>query len=447
MSFVVASICACFLAWLAPEDKYDPTTLVFPPFLHVWVQKATATHLKLYTKNQIEVRDPQGVAAVRLDSWENAKRTEDDDELTVYGVNAGYDMIIYNTSLSALSFYGINERGEKRLKQPQGIAAHHGGDVYVADTGNHRVVHLFNPGRELQFVRALAGLRAPRDVAIGEDRTVYIADTGNNRVVVFHDDQYLRVLADSLAVQQPVAIALSDAAEPWSYFHENAVVVVDQNCQRIQKFSPEGKLLHSWHTQEKGLTDAKLSDLALDYYGNVYATDVARHCLHKLNRRLEYLTAFGRKGKGKNEFDEPRGIAIYKRFGQVIIVERAAVQYYWVGTDVLDFTAGRSPQLPLLQLDYFLTEASYVQVEIFDAEKKLLATPVQKSLRFPGAQRDLLDGNWKILPAAAAPGDHAALAQQLTPVQPGDYLTRLTIKPTYSSYKHFEKTVEAAVRF
>ena len=95
MTLVVVLVSALLLAGPVPGNKYDPTTLVFPPFLHVWVQKATATHLKLYTKNQVEVRDPQGVAAVRLDSWENAKRPEDDDELTVYGVNGAYDMIIH----------------------------------------------------------------------------------------------------------------------------------------------------------------------------------------------------------------------------------------------------------------------------------------------------------------------------------------------------------------
>src|SRR5262245_57393479 len=130
MSLLVLSIFALLLDGPARENKYDPTTLVFPPFLHVWVQKATATHLKLFTKHQVEVGDPKGVASVRLDSWENAKRTEDDDELTVYGVNGAYGMIIYNTSMSSLSFYGMNERGEKRLQQPHGIAAHHGGDVY-----------------------------------------------------------------------------------------------------------------------------------------------------------------------------------------------------------------------------------------------------------------------------------------------------------------------------
>ena len=115
--------------------------------------------------------------------------------------------------------------------------------------------------------------------------------------------------------------------------------------------------------------------------------------------------------------------------------------------DVFDFKAGSANLPALLQLDYLLTEASYIQVEIFDDRKHLLATPFHKTLRFPGAHREVIDGNWKIVPFAGAEGNGLAPARQLTPVQTGGYLVRLTIKPTYSSFKNFEKSVEASVSF
>ncbi|MGH7449973.1 MAG: hypothetical protein ACRENG_01375, partial [bacterium] len=147
--------------------KYDPTTLVFPTFLHTYgVRKATAKHLFLYMQNRVKVRDPQGIAATRLDVWDNPKETKDDDEITVYGVNSGQDVIIYNTSMTGITVYGLNEKGEKRLNRPRGITAHRGGDVYLADAGNNRVVHFFNPGRELKWVRPLGGMSAPQDVVI-----------------------------------------------------------------------------------------------------------------------------------------------------------------------------------------------------------------------------------------------------------------------------------------
>lgn len=422
-------------------QKYEPSTLVFPPILHIWVQKATSTHLRLYTKGQVKVKDPQGVAAARLDSWEDPKRPGDDDELTVFGVNAGFNMIIYNTSKTTLSFYGINESGERRLKDPHGITAHRGGDVYLADTGNHRVVHFFDPGRELKFVRALTGMNAPRDVAMASDRTVYVADTGNHRVLVYRDDQLERALPTSTPLQNPSAIAVTRTSDEWSYFHDAFLIVVDQNAQRAQKFSLTGELLASWSAGESGRTNVRLGYIAIDYYSNVYITDLNHHGIHKFDRNLVHLTFFGRRGGGEKEFHEPRGIAIYKRFGQVIIAEKEAAQYYWVGTDVRDFKAAQHNSPALLRLEYFLTEASYVKLEIFDEHKKLLAIAMEKILRMPGSQKEFLDGSWRPVDS------EFVIPAQIAAFKPGNYRIRLTAQPTYSSYKHFEKSVETAIGF
>ncbi len=437
-------IATLFFASPLFAQKYDPSTLVFPPILHIWVQKATSTHLRLYTKGQVKVKDPQGVAAVRLDSWEDAKRPGDDDELTVYGVNAGFNMIIYNTSKTTISFYGINESGEKRLKQPSGITAHRGGDVYLADTGNNRVAHFFNPGRELKYVRSLAGLNAPRDVAMGADRTVYVADTGNHRILVYRDDQLERTLPVNAPLQNPSAIAVTLPNDEWSYFHDGFLVVVDQNAQRVQKLSLNGETLASWSALENGKPNTKLGYIAIDYYSNIYVTDLGNHGIHKFDRNLTYLTLFGRRGGGAKEFNEPRGIAIYKRFGQVIIAEKESAQYFWVGTDVADFKAAQHNSPALLRLDYFLTEASYVKIEIFDERKNLLATAMEKTLRMPGPRQDWLDGNWRPVDVEFL---NATNATPPAPIKPGNYRIRLTVQPTYSSYKHFEKSVETTISF
>ena len=41
-----------------------------------------------------------------------------------------------------LEVYGIDEEDNQLLKNPHGICANSRGDVYVADTGNHRIVLL-----------------------------------------------------------------------------------------------------------------------------------------------------------------------------------------------------------------------------------------------------------------------------------------------------------------
>ncbi len=92
-----------------------------------------------------------------------------------------------------------------RMNHPGGLDVTTRGDVYVADTGNHRVLrfHLergLSSGQlaetvlgQKNFTEAtasttLAGMRAPRDVMIDPaTQVVFVADTGNHRVLMFHE--------------------------------------------------------------------------------------------------------------------------------------------------------------------------------------------------------------------------------------------------------------------
>jgi DNA-binding beta-propeller fold protein YncE len=453
-SFLVLAVVYSFcVTTLRPGDNYDPTTLVFPTFLHTYgVRKATARHLFLYVQNRVKVRDPQGITATRLDVWDDPKQSKDDDEITVYGVNSGQDVIIYNTSMTTIAVYGLYEKGEQRLNRPRGITAHRKGDVYVADTGNNRVVHFFNPGKELKIVRALDGMSAPRDVAISADRTVFVTDTGNHRVLVFQDDHLMQSW-ESVGKQNgqlwfPSGIAVNDSTEQWSYYKDNFVVVIDLDGQRLQKFTRSGRLLKAVTAAEIGTPTAKFMYGAVDYYSNIYITDFNNHCVHKFDRNLNYLTAYGRRGNGDKEFIEPRGISIYKRFGQILIDDRESAQYYWIGTDVFAFRASKHESPALLQLDYFLTEPSYVTMEILDRDGKVLAKPLEKVMRFSGAQRELIDGRWQPVPTWLLDDQRlydAKTLQKVLPIISGYYVVRMTIAATYSSYKYFAKTVETKV--
>ena len=435
-----------FFIKAVPDERYDPSTLVFPAFLHTYgVRKATAKHLFLYMQNRVKVSNPQGIAATRLEVWDDPKDSKDDDEITVYGVNSGQNAVIYNTSMTAIAVYGLYEKNERRLNRPHGITAHRSGEVYLADTGNNRVVHFFNPGRELKWVRALGGMAAPRDVAISADRTVYVADTGNNRVLVFQHDQLLQTWDQAGQFFSPAGIAATDSTEQWSYYKDSFVVVNDQDGQRLQKFSRSGRLLKTVNAAALGKANVKFMYLAIDYYSNVFVTDFNNHCVHKFDRDLNYLTSFGRRGDGDKEFLEPRGISIYKRFGQVLIDDRESAQYYWIGVDALNCRAALHSPPRLLQIDYFLTETAYVTAEILDANGAVLARPLNKTLRFAGPQQEFLSGQWE--PVAASVENNRRrydprLLLNLPAVPSGKYVLRLTFSATYSSYKYFSKTVE-----
>ncbi|MDZ7262453.1 MAG: NHL repeat-containing protein, partial [candidate division KSB1 bacterium] len=356
------------------KNKDDPTTLVFPAFLHtLGIRKATKFHLFLFMGNRVKFRDPQGLAVVRLESWEDTTKTSDDDEVTVYGVNSGQDNIIFNTSMTSLGVYGLTEQGDQRLNKPRGIAANARGDVYVADTGNHRVVRLFNPGRSLKFVGSIGRrgnkkgeFQAPRGVALDSRGNLYVSDTGNNRIQIFdNQNHFIRAFGSSHRLIEPDGIAVMDSGERWSFYQDEFIIVVDSANQRLQKFSLEGNYLTAITARQFGYPKAYLAYVAVDYYSNVYVTDTANHCIHKFDRGLNYLTTFGRYGSGDKEFMEPRGITIYRRFGQTFVAEKEGAQYYWIGTDILDFKTSYDSKNKRVQIEYFLTEPAFVTLDIY----------------------------------------------------------------------------------
>jgi DNA-binding beta-propeller fold protein YncE len=85
---------------------------------------------------------------------------------------------------------------------PQGLTIDNGGNILVADSGNHRV-QIFGPNRAYIATLGQTGVAGsdnahfnnPTDVAVDGSGTIYVADEGNDRVQVFDSSrQYVRTI-------------------------------------------------------------------------------------------------------------------------------------------------------------------------------------------------------------------------------------------------------------
>lgn len=439
------------------QDKKDPTSLVFPTFLHTYgIRKATRFHLLLFTQNKTKFDEPQGLAVTRLLSWEDSTTTNDDDEVTVYGVNSGENNIIYNKSMKSIGIYGSIEDGEQRLNKPAGIAATSTGEVYIADSGNHRIVKLFNPGHNLIF-NASVGVKGaepgqfdePSGIAVDSKGTLYVTDTWNHRIQVFNADlQFLdkwgKPGKENGRLNFPTGIAVTDKNQEWSYYKQDFVIVIDLKGTRLQQFQPDGKFIRSITGADFSHPDCYLCHLAIDYYDNIYVTDSKNHCIHKFDRHLEYLTSFGKYGTGDNEFIEPRGIAIYRRFGQVFVAEKWGAQYYWIGTDCFNFKVNAKTIQELFQFTYFLTEPSFITTDILDDKNRLVTRLWTKQFHASGMQKDTWNGRIRPVADSVFAKEKTAPSpeyQKYKIISPGKFTVKYRIEPTYSSYRYFEKII------
>lgn len=85
------------------------------------------------------------------------------------------------------------------FKNPEDLFILPNDEIYVADRGNDRIVHLRPDGSVIRTIPAEGTedkekkLRSPEGVFVAENGDIYVADTGNKRIAVFdRDGQYVK---------------------------------------------------------------------------------------------------------------------------------------------------------------------------------------------------------------------------------------------------------------
>src|SRR5690606_24446476 len=112
---------------------------------------------------------------------------------TVWVADTGNDRVVhYSISNLDMQTIGTTGSGQYRFRSPRGVHVGGDGTLYVADTGNHKV-KVYNGVTGL-YRRSYGSrgsgagqLNGPRDVAGDSDHStrLFIADTGNDRISVW----------------------------------------------------------------------------------------------------------------------------------------------------------------------------------------------------------------------------------------------------------------------
>jgi hypothetical protein len=419
------------------------STLVVPPWNHcLGLHKVRQFHLDIFSGYRNTFNDPQGLFCTKLLCKDNPDSPSDDDELSVFGLNSGAHELIYNKSLTSIGIIGGLGRGDRQFNRPRALTGDREGNIFVADTGNDRIVHLVYRDDDLAaagtFRGARAGsLRAPSGICLSGG-LLYVADTGNDRIVVMTTEgeivEIFKPRLEAGRLTRPYSIAVVSEGDPWLYYRDYFLAVVDSSGRRLWKIDHAGNAEAVARYADLG-RDGAFNHVAVDYYGNIYATDSADNVVHKFDRHLNYITAVGEREGGDSQFDEPRGIALYRRFGQVFISERSGAQYYWVGTDILRFSAGnldidtRRGRLSV-EVSFLLTEHSAVSIRLEDDAGKYSVPFLEDHLLPCGVFRRRLEIQRK---------DAAALAKCT-------FTIVAAAKPTYSSGAFLSVRREVPVR-
>lgn len=78
--------------------------------------------------------------------------------------------------------------GEETLKTPADLRLGPDGLLYIADTGNKRILVVTTQGEFVKEIGSKKTLKSPQGVFVGEDGLVYVADENARAVIVFNQD-------------------------------------------------------------------------------------------------------------------------------------------------------------------------------------------------------------------------------------------------------------------
>lgn len=203
---------------------------------------------------------------------------------------------------------------------PGGIDVDPEGNLFIADSYNHRVQRITPDGK----VTVLGGKGSvagcflnPQDIVVDNMSSLYVLEQGNNRIQKIDRNGCLQLLIGRHGdrpgqFNSPMGLAVDKAG---------CMLVADTGNNRLQKLSAMGlPLFVSDSRSGNRLFSPQGVDVAPN--GNCCVVDTFMHCLVEFDPNGKELRRFGRMGTSPCEFNEPQDLAIDK-FGRVLVVEMA----------------------------------------------------------------------------------------------------------------------------
>ncbi|MCI0505464.1 MAG: NHL repeat-containing protein [Gammaproteobacteria bacterium] len=194
-----------------------------------WVFVADVNHHNIKV---IDAKTLEAVAVVGVGKLNAPHDVHFDSAGRLLVADSGNDRIaIYDIDGAEARFIGELEDG---MRSPEGVTSDPDGNIYVASTGNHKILKFHNGnliktagGRgsgKLEFVR-------PHDIERGRDGLLYVGDPGNSRIQVLTDalDYHASIEDRKQPFDEPKYLALDG---DWLF-------VADQRNNRLRIFNAQ----------------------------------------------------------------------------------------------------------------------------------------------------------------------------------------------------------------
>jgi DNA-binding beta-propeller fold protein YncE len=200
------------------------------------------------------------------------------------------------------------------VDQPSDIAIGPQGRIYLVDGVNDRIV-VTNADGTQQFTFGRSGARAgelrhPMGIDISKKGQVFIADTGNHRIQVFDPQgRFLYMFPVKTAPgEKPAAPVDVLALDRKSYLY-----VADKDNHKIKVHNQEGAFVFEWG----GFGEVRgrfryPGILAANQYNQVFVVDVLNTRIQEFDPDGNFITEISTWGVSPGELFRPKGVAVDK---------------------------------------------------------------------------------------------------------------------------------------
>ncbi|MDB5101022.1 MAG: hypothetical protein JWM80_5443 [Cyanobacteria bacterium RYN_339] len=202
----------------------------------------------------------------------------------------------------------------RHLNWSYGVDVDAGGNVYVAEANNDRVVK-FNPAGE--YVAAFGdSVKNDFDVAVLNTGQIGVSSSGNSKIALFDVN-----LADGPKdfVGTGGNAPVNGGYRGLAIDNANALYVIDNSAgpgSAVKKFDGKsakailtfGNNSGSAPSQFRGATDLAVDNRS----GEIYVVDSGNNRVQRFDRDGRFVSEFGSAGRSNGQFDKPYGIAIDK---------------------------------------------------------------------------------------------------------------------------------------
>tara|TARA_B100000609_G_C17212935_1_gene434849 strand:+ start:596 stop:2665 length:2070 start_codon:yes stop_codon:yes gene_type:complete len=247
------------------------------------------------------------------------------------------------STLAGDSSSGYNDAtgSSARFDEPGSVAKDAAGNLYIADTNNHRIRKVTPTG----IVTTVAGdgsagfadstlasssFNSPRGIVASADgNTLYVSDTGNHRIrkIDIQDNSVTTIAGSGTAGFTDATGVVAQFDQPHGIGMDNAgnLYIADTNNHRIRKITPAGVVTTFAGIATAGHNDATGAaaqfnqpwGLAVDGSGNVYVADTGNHRIRKITSAGVVTTVAGIATAGFSDgrvsvarLDTPTGLAV-----------------------------------------------------------------------------------------------------------------------------------------